>query len=183
VVNGLHAEGPLSGLGFWYARLNEGQRLTGIGASDNHDPAAGPDKAPIGRPSTVVYARELSQSGILDAIRAGNVFIDVEGSPDRLLEVSAVSGSSRATMGQGLPARQAVQVSARIRGLASGTARLMANAEQAQSKDFTAAQGDATVAFDIARGQACGWVSINVASPEGRLMLIGNPIYVDCAKR
>jgi hypothetical protein len=47
-VNGSVAEGPYAGIGFWYARLNEGHRLTGVGGSDNHDPDPDPNKAPVG---------------------------------------------------------------------------------------------------------------------------------------
>lgn len=182
VVNGLNAEGPLSGLEFWYARLNEGHRLTGIGASDNHDPRAGPEKAPIGTPSTVVHARELSQTGIVEAIRAGDVFIDVEGSPDRLLEVSARSGRSRATMGQSLRPRGEVHVDARVTGVPRGAARLIVNGAAGALNDFVATPGGAALGFRLAKAQACGWISVNVLSPAGRPLLIGNPVYLDCSK-
>ncbi len=56
----------------------------------------------IGSPTTVVYAAELSQTAILDAIRAGHVFVDVAGSPDRLLELTAQAGAASAMMGDTL---------------------------------------------------------------------------------
>jgi hypothetical protein len=179
VVNGLNAEGPLSGLGYWYARLNEGRRLTGIGGSDNHDPAAGTDKAPIGRPTTVVHARELSQAGIMDGIRAGNVFIDVEGTHDRLLEVTAFSGRSAAVMGQTLHAAGPVRVHARVHGIAAGVVRLIVRGADRASHDIGAGEAD----FTLPRGAGCGWISVNLAAPEGRLLLVGNPVYVECGER
>ncbi len=61
-VNGGQAEGPLSGLAFWEARLNEGLRITAVGGSDNHDAAIDPARpGSVGYPTTVVHAAELSQ--------------------------------------------------------------------------------------------------------------------------
>ena len=94
VINGGITRGPLSGLPFWEARLSAGQRLTAIGGSDNHDAGLAPDKAAsVGRPTTVVYADNLSQDAILAGLRAGRVFVDVLGTRDRLLDVS-LSGRS-----------------------------------------------------------------------------------------
>ena len=38
---------------------------------------------------TVVYAQDLSVPAILDGIRSGHVFIDLTGSHDRMLEMTA----------------------------------------------------------------------------------------------
>jgi hypothetical protein len=80
VINGDLREGPGSGISLWQEQLNKGFRLTGIGGSDNHDVDIPPDaRSAVGRPTTVIHAQELSEHAILDAIRAGHVFIDVEG--------------------------------------------------------------------------------------------------------
>jgi hypothetical protein len=36
VINGGVIEGPAAGMPFWYARLNEGARITALGGSDEH---------------------------------------------------------------------------------------------------------------------------------------------------
>lgn len=176
-INGLTTQPPLAGLDFWYDKLNRGYRITGIGSSDNHDPgAARPGSAPIGRPSTVVHARALSQPAILDGIRAGNVFIDVEGSRDRMLEVAVVSGKTRAAMGETVTASAAtLVVEARITGVAAGTVQLIAN-----GKEHARTPLAPTASFSIPRAAACGWVAVNVLGPEDRKLLIGNPVYIDC---
>ncbi|HEY0624898.1 CehA/McbA family metallohydrolase [Sphingomonas sp.] len=176
-INGLTTQPPLAGLDFWYDKLNRGFRITGIGSSDNHDPAAGPGKAPIGRPATVVHARELSQPAILDGIRAGNVFIDVEGARDRMLEVAVVSGKNRAAMGETLAipaAKLAVEVS--VAGVAQGTAQLVANGKE--HSRISVATSPATLPID--RAAACGWIAVNILGPDNRKLLIGNPIYIRC---
>ncbi len=84
VINGGTADGPRSGIPLWQQQLNNGFRLTGLGGSDNHDSdlKAGTYSA-IGHPTTVIHAANLSENAILDAIRAGHVFVDAEGSKDR----------------------------------------------------------------------------------------------------
>ena len=64
-------EGPTAGLPFWHSRLNEGHRITAIGGSDDH--AARSDRGRVGRPTTVVWASDLSESALLDGVRAGRV--------------------------------------------------------------------------------------------------------------
>ncbi|MGK6354725.1 CehA/McbA family metallohydrolase [Sphingomonas sp. DT-207] len=177
-INANTISGPLSGTGFWYARLNEGHRLTGIGGSDNHNPDPEPGRAPIGRPTTVVHAEGLSTPAILAGIRAGRVFIDVEGTRDRMLDVEAASGRERAAMGGTLRPGARVSLTARIAGVAAGKALLIANGAELQSRSVAE-----SVTFELDRGAACGWVSVNVATAEGRPLLIGNPIYVTCSRR
>ncbi len=177
-INANTVDTPLSGIGFWYARLNQGHRLTGIGGSDNHDPDPTPGRAPIGRPTTVVHAEALSTPGILAGIRAGRVFIDVDGTPNRMLDVEAASGGAHAVMGGTLRPDAKVTVTARIQGVAAGKAVLIADGVEARALPVAP-----SVTFDLDRAAACGWVSVNVTSAAGKLLLVGNPIYVDCAGR
>lgn len=176
-VNGIYAEGPLAGIPFWYARLNEGHRLTGIGGSDNHDADQPPGKPPIGRPTTVVFARELSTPGILDAIRSGNVFIDVDGSRGRLLEVKARAGGASAAMGGTLGPSDAVVVETRADGVAGATAQLILNGAVAATKPIET--DDERLEFSLG-GHKCGWIAVNVLSAAGHHLLVGNPIYLAC---
>jgi len=175
-INGLTTQPPLAGLDFWYDKLNRGYRITGIGSSDNHDPAAGPGKAPIGRPATIVHANALSQPAILDGIRAGNVFIDVEGTRDRMLEVTVASGKARAAMGETVTAPAAtLSVEARITGVTAGTVQLIANGKEHARTPLAPA-----ASFSLPRAAACGWIAVNVLGPEDRKLLIGNPVYIQC---
>ena len=94
------AEGPLSGVAFWEAKLNAGHRITAIGGSDNHDAGLARDIASaVGRPTTVVYVEELSTPGLLAGLKAGRVFIDLDGTRDRVLDLSARASAGEAVMG------------------------------------------------------------------------------------
>ncbi|QNQ11331.1 CehA/McbA family metallohydrolase [Sphingomonas alpina] len=179
-VNGTMAEGPLAGIGFWYARLNEGHRLTGIGGSDNHDPDMSPGKAPIGRPTTVVHAESLSTSAIIDGIRGGNVFIDVDGSRDRLLELQAVSGTASAAMGQTLPLSGSLELKVHVVGMSGGNIQVIANGSPLGALRAPVTMADQWSSFALDRAMACGWISATVLA-GGHPKLIGNPIYIRCA--
>jgi len=50
-----------------------------------------------------VHASELSVHGILDAIRAGHVCIDLTASHDKVIDLQANDGASHAVMARGSP--------------------------------------------------------------------------------
>lgn len=184
-INGTMVEGPRAGIGFWYARLNEGHRLTGIAASDNHDPdvaagAAAPGPSPVGRPTTVVHARQLSTPAILAAIRGGNVFIDVEGTRNRLLEIEAEASGRRAAMGGTLPGRRQVTVRAHVAGAAGAFLELVVNGAPVAAQRQRILSEDARLSMVLDRMRSCGWFAVNVRSADGRPLILGNPVYLRC---
>ncbi|MEK7214483.1 MAG: CehA/McbA family metallohydrolase, partial [Chloroflexota bacterium] len=80
VVNGPDAGTRFSGISFWEEQLNQGHRITAIGGSDDHQAGAWqPGGRTLGLPTTVVYARELSEAGILDGIKAGHAYLKLNG--------------------------------------------------------------------------------------------------------
>ena len=181
-IMGGMADSPLSGLAFWQARLNAGDRLTAIGGSDNHAPAADPVRpGAVGSPTTVVWADDLSERAILAAIRAGHVFVDVEGSRDRLLEVAATARGRAVMMGDALAAPARTTVRFAVHGAHLNGDRLsMIEDGRAPTEFVEVFHGDddhavITLLLDGARHS----VRMEVRSAEGRLLLIGNPIYLN----
>lgn len=183
VVNGMVAEGPLSGTAFWEKRLDEGHRITAIGGSDNHDPTAvRPGSAGIGTPTTAVRSKVLDAPAILQAIRRGHVFIDVQGSRDRVLDVTARLDGIEVGMGDGLKATAGarVQVRVRVAGLAGGTVVLAGDgARLAALADPTVASADQVLAFDLVADGQRRWLRADVRDAAGKLALVGNPIYLN----
>ncbi len=57
----------------WDALLREGFRLVGVAGTDCHNPDNEIEK--LGRVVTWVYAKELSEKGIIEGLKEGNVFI------------------------------------------------------------------------------------------------------------
>jgi hypothetical protein len=178
------ADGPFSGIPFWEARLNEGHRPTAIGGSDNHKPDADPAKASaVGAPTTVVWAENLSERAILDAIRAGRVFVDVEGTRDRVLELTATTAKAKAVMGQALaaPPGAEVHVTARVCGLAGARLDVILDGEHGTALADAVVDGDdAALGFSLAGDGRRHWLRVDVRSGDGaRALIIGNPIYLN----
>lgn len=180
-VNGGQADGPLSGVGFWEARLNEGLRITAIGGSDNHDASLDPARpASVGYPTTVVHAAELSQSAILAAIRAGHVFIDTQGSRDRTLDVTASSAGRTAQMGDSLdaPASVPIRVTVHVTHAAGGSLSISGSGPKPKLAGKPLGE-DETIAFEVTGDGQPHWLRVDVRGPDGRLWLLGNPIYLN----
>jgi hypothetical protein len=206
VVNGLDADTPLSGVPFWEQLLDRGYRLTALGGSDNHD-AARPSvnitelrqphdaEAPspetlaklqnksgaIGTPTTVIYADELSQAAIVAAIRRGRVFIDVAGTRDRALDVTATASGRLAHMGDTLAAPRGTRIrfEGTVNDVGGGEIEVIVDGRRApllrnsyiesRSKSF-----EFTWLADGGRH----WVRVDVRDEASHLALLGNPIYL-----
>ena len=183
VVNGDLVEGPGSGISFWEEQLNKGFRITGLGGSDNHDadlPANA--RSAVGRPTTVIYARALSERAILDAIRAGHVFIDVEGTKDRIIEFEAKTALSSASMGGSIdaPAGQQVHFAVKMIALQGAYPEIIQDGEATSLIDKSAfGKPDETRGFDYVSDGKRHWFRVNVRSASGSLLIVGNPIYLN----
>lgn len=182
-VNGGSEEYGLSHVPFWNKQLNRGCRLTGIGGSDNHRPMTPLDKpGSVGWPTTVVYASELSTPAILNGIRAGHVFVDVQGTHDRLLEMTATAGGQAAHAGDLLTAAKGVAVNFQLRVVAAAGGKVHwvedgRDISPAGGTDVTAADQSFTLPW-TSDGQR-HWVRAEVRGADGKLWLLGNPIYVN----
>ncbi len=180
-VNGGNGEGPLSGIPFWEAQLNRGFHLTAIGGSDTHRPGeTGKPRSGVGYPASVVMASELSEPAILEGIRAGHVFIDLEGTPDRQLEFSGNSGGKTALMGGTLdaPAGSAIHFAVRATHVSGARIEAIEDGRAVPFQDQPAIAGDELrQAFDRTSDGRRHWIRINIRDRTGHLLLVGNPIY------
>jgi hypothetical protein len=192
VVNGGEEQYGISDLPFWNKELNRGCRLTGIGGSDNHRPMEPLDQlGSIGSPTTVVYAADLSTPAILDGIRAGHVFIDVAGTRDRLLEVTTLAGNQTAHAGDMLKAGQgkSIDFEARLTGADGGTVHWIEDGQEVTSPTSAkASSANQMFALSWVSDGRRHWFRAQVTGPDGKLWLLGNPIYInwdasnDCIK-
>lgn len=176
-IAGGRADGLFSGLKSWEAVLDAGHRITAVGGSDNHDPGLDPARpSAIGVPTTVVGSRGRDAASILEAIRAGHVFIDVDGSRTLGLDVKARSGDRSATMGDvltfgpGMPVELHVSVSGLENPLIRLAGPLAAEARQRPGPD----KDERVFDLDV----KAGWVRVDILAADGRLILISNPVYL-----
>jgi hypothetical protein len=173
------AESATSGIPFWEKLLNEGHRITAIGGSDNHDATdrTGARQSPVGKPATVVWARELSDRGIIEGVRSGRAFIDISGAANAILNVEGRSGSQRIDMGGVLrmsPDEEG-QFIASVSGINASRIELVSNGLSVSPRERP---GAIEATLQLKPGARHGWVRANVRGSEGQLLLLGNPIYV-----
>jgi hypothetical protein len=180
-VNGGSDDPVYSGIPFWEHQLDLGNRLTAIGGSDSHRPMTPLDKpGSVGRPSTVVYAEELSTPAILAAIRAGHVFIDLAGSPDRILNIIATCGPQTARMGDHLdaPAGSQVTFDVEVDGVTEGSVILLQDGKPLQTLTVPSQARSAMHVSWASDGQR-HWFHANVVGSDQKLLLLGNPVYLN----
>jgi len=182
-MNGDFREGPGSGVPFWQEQLNKGFRLTGLGGSDNHDADLPPNaRSAVGRPTTVIYAQTLSERAVLDAIRAGHVFIDVEGTKDRIVEFEAKADSNIAMMGDSfsVSAGEKVHFTVRMVALQGAYPEIIQDGQSTALIDKSAFnKPDETKMFDYVSDGKRHWFRVNARSADGSLLIVGNPIYLN----
>ena len=182
-VNGGSEQYEIPNIPFWDKQLNNGCRLAGIGGSDNHRPMQPLDEiGSIGSPTTVVYATELSTPAILAGIRAGHVFIDLAGTRDRLLEVTARAGDQIVHAGDLLtaPAGKAVNFDLRVAAAAGGTVRWLEDGQEVALKTSTAiTSADQSFSLPWVSDGRRHWFRAEVMGVDGKMWLLGNPVYIN----
>lgn len=73
----------------WEALAAEGHHVVAIGGSDDHRAGTGTGTfdSPIGSPTTMVFAEELSVAGILEGLRRGRTVVKLEDPEDPMVEI------------------------------------------------------------------------------------------------
>ena len=176
---------PLSGIPFWEQLLNAGHRVTAIAGTDNHNADLRSDsgrRTAIGEVTTVIFADTLAQNDLLDGLRKGRAFIDLEGSADRLLELRAVAGNNQAMMGETIeaPEGSAIDLTVSSMNTPDSTIELYRNGELISAEHDYSRNGDQLETSVIF--QATGepeWIHAEVVSAAGKVLLISNPIYIN----
>jgi hypothetical protein len=172
----------LSGIGFWHKQLDAGLAITAIGGSDNHDPDRPVDEAgSVGQPATAVFAQGLSQSQILEAIRKGQVFIDLDSEQQRTLDFRAEAGQQVAVMGQNLIIDKAATVRfiVTLEG-GEGTQLQVIDSAGTQTTLSPLIKAKEARWFSLKMDhQQRRWVRLNLRAADGRLLMISNPIYIN----
>ena len=183
-VNGGSELDGTYGITFWDEQLNKGHRLTGMGGSDNHNALSPPDRpSAVGNPTTVIYATELSTPAILAGIRAGHVFVDATASRDRLLTMTAQAGQKRAQMGDSLEVAQQSPVEFEVHEVGADEGK-MSLVEDGHLLAAPATSGETAgvLRTEWTSDGKRHWFRPQINGPDGKLWIIGNPIYINWDK-
>lgn len=76
---------------FWEDMVAAGHHVVALGGSDDHRAGTGTGAfdSPIGGPTTMVFAQELSVAAIIEGVRRGRTVVKLEGPEDPLVELSS----------------------------------------------------------------------------------------------
>tara|TARA_R110002072_G_scaffold170552_2_gene324184 strand:- start:117279 stop:118784 length:1506 start_codon:yes stop_codon:yes gene_type:complete len=176
---------PLSGIPFWENLLNAGHKVTAIAGSDNHNADLRSDserQTAIGAVTTVIFASSLAQSSLLDGLRSGRAFIDLEGTTDRLLELRAVADGNQALMGESLMVADGGSISLTVtsQNTPDATVALYRNGELLSTEHDDVRDGG--LLESVITLQASGepeWVRVEIVSSTGKVLLMSNPVYIN----
>jgi hypothetical protein len=169
VVNGEARGGPLYGWPFWADLLNRGWRLTAVGGSDEHAPDDPGDRN-VGVPATVVWAWELSETALVEGLKAGRVYVRTRGPKGPSLEFEAeVSGASH-PMGADIPTTSPVPVILRavLRDAPGQTLEWIRNGQVQGSAVIAASPATVEQSVTATSGD---WFSLVVRDAEGPTLL------------
>jgi len=157
---------------FWADLLNHGFHLTAVGGSDQHTPEDAGDRR-IGRPTTMVFANELSERAIVDGLRSGRVYIRTHGVDGPAVDFFAVVSGQRYEMGEDVPAARTVTLTARIRGADGQHLAWIRNGKPIVGTTVSA-DADATLETNV---QAGDWFTLVVRDGD-MPTVFANAIYI-----
>ena len=125
----------------WDEQEDAGHRLAAIGGSDDHRAGMGMglQDTPIGAPTTLVLADDLSEASIKAAIRAGRTMVNLRGPDDPLVELHL----GDAEIGDDV-AVAAAELTVRVRGGDGMFAQIWRDGERIAQLDVTGADWTGT---------------------------------------
>jgi hypothetical protein len=187
IINGYHEHGswfvppPGNGVPFWEEQMAKGFRITGVGGGDEH--RAGEQLAlhdGVGIPTTVVYARELSQPAILEGIKAGHVFVQVNGPEGPGLYLTA----GQAMMGDAIPAPGKTEVVFRITATHLADVRLLVDGVAVKGLPVLQKDGtDWSCVYNWVSDGERHWVRAELVDAKRNPITLTNPIYVNWGRQ
>jgi MYXO-CTERM domain-containing protein len=168
-------------LTMWDGLLDQGHRVTGVSGSDDHrsPTAPDPDDSQIGTPTSMVWAEELSEAAIMEAVRAGRVVVKLRGPDDPMLELAAATDRDESGMIGDTVAGGVVFLTARTSGADGMELVLVRNGEVEET--VPVAGGEFEHTFERETGADGDRYRAHLVS-EGDEVVITNHVWVEYAE-
>jgi hypothetical protein len=168
-------EGPIEGWDQWHKMLNSGQHITAVGGSDDHHAET------IGTPATVIYMQELSVRGLIDGIRSGRVYIDLEGNKHYFLDLAASVGDREVYMGGTLRVKplDTVNLTAFVKGVSGGKIEFIIDGKLWPEFTQAVLSDDEKIQIKWKTDYNRHSVYTKVRDKNQRLVMVGNPLYCE----
>jgi hypothetical protein len=164
--------GRRQAMAMWDELLRAGRRLTAVGESDWHR-----GSAPIGSPTSRVWAPELSAAAILKAVKAGHVIVMATTAlppPDIVARAGAVTAGVGDEMTVAVGERVSIDVVVDSEAFRGDRVDLVWRGE---SVAHVTVPADGKVSF-VRYPTAPGYFRVQIAAPDGSPRAIANPIFV-----
>jgi hypothetical protein len=167
-------------LAMWDGLLDQGFRIAAIGGSDDHTAghAEGPTGSPIGSPTTLVLADNLSEAAILDGVRHGRTIVQLRGPDDPRVEVTlAAADGHAAELGDDVGGISHARFAVHVTGGATTFAQLWRDGARLEP-DQPIASDDATLTFDDAPGAGDHRYRIELVDLGNQRLVVTSHFYV-----
>jgi hypothetical protein len=160
----------------WTRWLNAGFRITAIGGSDFHFLAGEipgyPGERP-GRPTTYVFAQELSSTAILEALRLGRAYVSLGPQVSLMASCNGQVGTIGSDLGK-LQGKLAFEIN--VNGAPEGAcAKLIQNG--AELARFSLQEGQNTLELAEPVPDYPSWYRLDVEDPSGEMLVVTNPLF------
>ena len=163
----------------WDQQLDAGHRIAAIGGSDDHSAGEGTGltDTPLGSPTTLVLAENLSEAAIVAAIRKGRTMVMLRGPDDPLIDVHGVAlDGTLAEIGDDIDGVATAEFPLTVIGGTGGVVQLWRDGVLIDEADVDA---DAfTHTFRDAPGAADHRYRIEMINDSGKRVVVTSHFYV-----
>lgn len=161
-------------LTLWDSLLDQGHRIAVVGGSDDHRAGmdVGPTSSPIGSPTTLVLADNLSEAAIVDAIRKGRTIVQLRGPDDPMVDLT-ING---ARIGDDVADVADVTATVKITGGNGTFVGLLRDGALLEQQPVTS--DDATLTFTDTPGEGPRRYRVEVRNDLSQRIVVTSHIYV-----
>jgi hypothetical protein len=164
----------------WDGLLDDGHRIAAIGGSDDHTAgqSEGPTGSPIGSPTTLVLADQLSEAAIIDAIRHGRTMVDLRGPDDPRLDVTMRTRTGGAAeIGDDVDGIDQIQLALHVTGGAGTFAQLWRDGAMLGDQ-HPITSDDATLTLDDTPGAGDFRYRVELINDTNQRLVVTSHFYV-----
>lgn len=175
VWNGTWDTNDEYGVAWWNDMLKRGIVKTAIGASDSHRPDS---KNIIAHPQTIVHAKGLNRTAIIDGIRKGRCYIAENSNISLGLEVSPLHSKLSVEVGDTLFIRQGDELSVfcNVNGV-SDSSIVMLISNKGIEHVFNNVKGNSVLKYNIS-SKGIQYIRAEVRKADRTMEALTNPVWI-----
>jgi hypothetical protein len=174
----------IQGWDLWHKMLNTGQHVTAIGGSDDHRAGENVDQPGIiGNPTTVIYMKNLSTISLINGIKSGRVFIDIEGSIDRFVDLKIKNNNTGQIMPMGQTLycnpHEKLSILVTVKGVEDGEVEFIVDGKTNSNLIYPIKSDDDRIELDWKNTHNNHYIYTKIKDKYNKLVLVSNPVYLE----